>query len=133
MMQEHPWGVGTGDVRSALVSEYRKVGAEYAAEHRMNAHNAYLEVGVAFGVPGLLWLVGWWGSVLVVAWRRRDVPAWAFVGLAMWMGLTESTFELQSGVVWMAFGFWAWGPMRVGGVRSDASGSKPPSARPFLG
>lgn len=133
VMQEHPWGVGTGDVRSALVSEYRKVGAEYAAEHRMNAHNAYLEVGVAFGVPGLLWLVGWWGSVLVVAWRRRDVPAWAFVGLAMWMGLTESTFELQSGVVWMAFGFWAWGPMRVGGVRSDASGSKPPSARPFLG
>ena len=113
VMREHPWGVGTGDVRAALVAEYEEAGADYAAEHRMNAHNAFLETGVAFGWPGLLWLLGWWGSVFVAALRRRDVAAAAFVALAAWMGLTESTFELQSGVVWMAFGFWAWGPRRA--------------------
>jgi hypothetical protein len=112
VMWQHPLGVGSGDVRAALVAEYESVGADYAAQHRMNAHSVFFETGVAFGWLGLLWLMGWWGTVFVVALRRRDVAAVAFVALSAWMGLTESTFELQSGVVWMAFGFWAWGPMR---------------------
>lgn len=126
VMRAHPLGVGTGDVRTALVSEYEAHGAAYAAEHRMNAHNAFLEAGVAFGWPGLLWLMGWWGSVFVVALRRRDVAAAAFVALAVWMGLTESTFELQSGVVWMAFGFWAWGAKQpVSLTPSDSTAPRP--------
>jgi len=109
VMARHPFGVGTGDVESQLARKYEDIGAKYAAKHGMNAHNAYLQAGVAFGWVGLLLLVIWWGVVAWTALRRHQELAMAFSALALWFACTESVLELQSGVVWIAFGCWAWG------------------------
>ena len=112
ILQSHPVGVGTGNSQSALDEVYAMRGDEYAMSHHMNAHNAYLEAAVAWGWMGLLVVLAWWGSVAVSAWRLKRMEALAFVALAGWMACTESVFELQSGVVWLAFGLYAWGPRR---------------------
>lgn len=110
ILQAHPFGVGTGSSQRALDEMYTARGNDYAMRHHMNAHNAFLEAAVAWGWMGIAALLGWWGTVGVAAWRFRREAALAFVVMAAWMALTESVFELQSGVVWLAFGLYAWGP-----------------------
>lgn len=110
ILQVHPFGVGTGSSQPALDTIYAARGDEYAMHHHMNAHNAYLEAAVAWGWLGLAALLGWWITAAAAAWRFRSFEAMAFVAIAAWMACTESVFELQSGVVWLAFGLYAWGP-----------------------
>jgi O-antigen ligase len=105
---EHPFGVGTGDVVTALDECYRETAAEYAGKHHMNAHNAFLEAGVAFGWFGLFFLVVWWARLAQLGWQKRDEMALIYTLLMAWFALTESVFELQSGVVWIAFGCCVW-------------------------
>lgn len=112
VLLEHPMGVGTGSSQAALDRVYAARGDGYAASHHMNAHNAYLEAAVAWGWGGVFALLLWWSSLVLAAWRFKCWDALAFVLLAAWMACTESVFELQSGVVWMAFGMYAWGPRR---------------------
>lgn len=122
IVQGHPFGVGTGSSQRALDDVYAARGDEYAMRHHMNAHNAYLEAAVAWGWLGLTALLAWWGTVAVAAWRFRHLEAMAFIVMAAWIALTESVFELQSGVVWLAFGLYAWGPrLPQASAVSDAS------------
>jgi hypothetical protein len=60
----------------------------------------------------LVLLVVWWAGALVAALRDRAELAATFVVLAAWFACTESVFELQSGVVWLAFGFGIWAQKR---------------------
>ena len=70
----------------------------------MNAHNAWLQMGVTTGWPGLLVLTIWWGGLLVLAFHFKNEALAVIVLLAGVNGLFESIFELQQGVVpWM---FW---------------------------
>lgn len=109
VLLRNPFGVGTGDVETELVNQYQLSAATYAAAHGMNAHNAYLEAGVAFGWLGMILLLVWWGSMAWKAFRTNHELAFAFAVLALWFACTESILELQSGVVWIAFGSWTWG------------------------
>lgn len=108
VLRAHPLGVGTGDVKRELQNRYAAGGHAYAAAHGMNAHNAYLEAAVAFGWLGAGWLLIWWGTLFAGAVRSRLELTGTFIALMAWFACTESVFELQSGVVWMAFGLWVW-------------------------
>ena len=108
LLLEHPAGVGTGSTQFALDGRYAKRGAHYAASHHMNAHNAYLESAVTWGWGGVCLLLAWWSILARSAWQRRDEVALWFIAIAAWIAATESVFELQSGVVWLAFGTYLW-------------------------
>lgn len=99
-IQANPiWGVGTGDVEATLVPAYEAQGLAYAAHHRMNPHNAYLQAALSLGLLGLLGLLVWWG---LVAWRAWKDQIWSHLGILLLIamnGLFESILELQQGIV----------------------------------
>lgn len=102
LLLQHPFGVGTGDIKHALVDCYESKGALPAALRRLNSHSQFLQGGAALGWPGLLitLLIGlvplWW------AWRRRHILLGLFALLFLLNAAVESVLEVQAGVVIVA-------------------------------
>lgn len=96
-------GVGTGDVKDALLEGYREKNVIPALKLRLNAHDQYLQTMIALGIPGFLVLV----LCLVIPWiygfRRKDDLYMIFLILVGLNFLFESMLEVQAGVVFYAF------------------------------
>lgn len=104
LMRENLWiGVGTGDSLDELAESYRSDGFEYGFESRLNAHNQYLETGVALGLVGMVYLLV--GFLLPAGWaiRRRNYLYLGFLILFALSCLTESMLSRQHGVNFYAF------------------------------
>lgn len=104
LIKEHPLaGVGTGDTKEVLTSQYEKSGIRYAYENRLNAHNQYLEWMVTFGIPGtLFWMMGIFYALWVSFQKRNFLFLWFhLIVLGMLMG--ESFLEREVGIVFFAF------------------------------
>lgn len=101
---EHPFlGVGTGDYGDAAQPLYEAKGMEYAAEHHMNAHNAYFQIAVTLGILGLSVMLWWWSAATWAAWRSRSWGLAACMLLLAFNALFESVLELQQGIVAAVF------------------------------
>lgn len=102
ILSQHPFGVGTGDIKHALVDCYESKRALPAAQRRLNSHSQFLQGGVALGWAGLVLtlLIGlvplWW------AWGRRSVLLGLFALLFLLNAAVESVLEVQAGVVIVA-------------------------------
>jgi len=115
-----PWGTGTGDVKDELLLRYKEIGATHALEHRLNAHNQFLQSYVALGIPGLLALV----LFFVASMRSVIKPGQAFRAcfllLAIMNWSVESMLEVQAGALFTGFMVWLlWWP-------NDATSSSRP-------
>jgi O-antigen ligase len=104
VIKENPvFGVGTGDVKDALMEEYQKEHKLGVYNMRLNAHNQYLQTYIALGIPGALLLVilliipGW------MAVRRLDMVCLAFLVVFAFNILVESMLEVQAGVIFYSF------------------------------
>lgn len=98
-----PFGVGTGDINDVLTERYRAEGLIGLAESGLNPHNNYLQIGLALGLPALLWFLFSLAYPFGGIWRHRDwIYGFFLVGMAMHM-MVESMLEKQSGVVFFAF------------------------------
>ncbi len=98
-----PFGVGTGDVKTELIKEYRANGMEYSADRQLNAHCQYLQSFVAVGILGLLSLIA---MFLLPVWffnKRIDSLLFILILLFGFNILFESMFEVQAGVVFFSF------------------------------
>jgi len=103
LMLENPvLGTGTGDVKDALLRRYRDDGLTGAYEHRPNAHNQFLQSGVALGLPGLLLLLWSFVAPAAAAFRRHRLYL-GMLGLTAFFCLFESILERQGGIVFYAF------------------------------
>ncbi len=116
LIAQHPWGgVGTGDVKDALMDQYGRMGFHDPLEKRLNAHSQYLNTGVALGLLGLLPLIAMLLVPLVLSIRRRDFLMAALVLITALNWAVESMLEVQAGVLFLAFFAWllsAHGPDR---------------------
>ncbi|MDA0304128.1 MAG: O-antigen ligase family protein [Bacteroidetes bacterium] len=105
LLQQHPFGVGTGDVVQELVRVYSDQRAEYAKLKRMNPHSAYWQALVTLGWFGGVLLLLWWGGLV---WESIKYRAWnlgVFAAIILCHGVFESILELQQGVVaWVFLG-----------------------------
>lgn len=107
LIAEHPWcGVGTGDVKDALLDKYGELGYQGPLEKQLNAHSQYLNTGVALGLPGVLPLIAMLVVPLVLAIRRRDHLMAALALLTALNWVVESMLEVQAGVLFLAFFAW---------------------------
>jgi O-antigen ligase len=104
VIRKHPvFGVGTGDVKDALLSEYQKEKKILVYNMRLNAHNQYLQTYIALGIPGILLLMillafpGW------IAFRRIHFVYFCFLAVFAFNILVESMLEVQAGVIYYAF------------------------------
>jgi O-antigen ligase len=100
---QHPFGVGTGDVKDVLVENYMNLGLNYAAEKELNAHNQFLQIALATGVLGLLVLVAMLVMPLYYSIKNKQPIYIVFLGLIIINFLTEAMLETLAGVVFFAF------------------------------
>ena len=76
------FGVGTGDVKNALMNEYQKSGMTGAYEKKFNAHNQFLQTMIALGIPGIIFLVLIFISTINFSWQNGNIFYMAFIMLA---------------------------------------------------
>ncbi len=97
------FGVGTGDVKSAMNTAYNDIDSELYEPFRLRAHNQYLTFWVAFGLPGILLLLASIFLPLGVPVPERGFLFTSFCMLTALSYLTEDTLETQAGVTFVAF------------------------------
>jgi len=103
LIAEHPIiGTGTGDIKDELMRVYRQRGYTTAADHRLNAHDQFLQTAACLGIPGLLLLVV---MLLVPLFARggRDEFTVVFLLITLVNWLVESMLEVQAGTLFFSF------------------------------
>lgn len=96
-------GVGTADVKEALLKEYSVEHISGAEEKELNAHNEYLQTWIGLGTPGLLALLLLIFLTMYNSIKERNHLLTFFLILVAINFLTESMLQRQAGVVFFAF------------------------------
>jgi O-antigen ligase len=106
------FGVGTGDVQDSLQAAYKHRKFYFAALYnKYNAHNQYLEMWLANGLPGLLIYILCIFVPLVMHIRERNALDYVlFLLLILVISFTESFLNVNKGTIWYSlfnsiFGF----------------------------
>jgi len=99
-------GVGTGDIKDALIEVYHVKGYVHPEAKRMNAHSQFLQSAAALGIPGLLTVFAMILLPLLHAVYNRDRQGFAFWLIIMLNWSVESMAEVQAGVLFVAFFAW---------------------------
>jgi O-antigen ligase len=97
------FGVGTGDVKDALVAQYSKNNYTGIMKERLNAHNEYLQVTAALGITGLLCLLSCLVLPLYVGIQQKRFVYVLFILIMLINFLTESVLETQGGTIFYGF------------------------------
>ena len=104
VLSEHPaTGVGTGDIKDELFKKYEELGYTGALSHKLNAHNQFLQTGIALGYFGLLLFILSYFIPALVAFRKKNI---LFVLMTIVISLnllTESMLEAEAGVIFISF------------------------------
>src|SRR5258705_1221743 len=98
-------GVGTGDVQDSLQQAYENRKFYFASRYnRYNAHNEYLQITLANGLPGLLILLSCIGYPLV-HYRKKFSGNIYFLFLLLFIlvAVLESFLEGKKGIIWYSF------------------------------
>ena len=96
-------GVGTGDSKDVLMTEYEKRGMTGAFEHKLNAHNEYYQVFISVGLIGFVLLILSLLLPLYKAFTSKNAIYILFLLIIILNFIPESMFETQAGVVFYAF------------------------------
>ena len=97
------FGVGTGDVKDHLLTEYKNRQISNAYQHKLNAHNQYLQTFISIGVFGFLILIACLVFPAFLSIKKQNVLYLLFLFLISFNFLFESMLERQAGVVFYAF------------------------------
>jgi len=104
VIRSQDWfGQGTGDFQDVLDDIYNEKGYTSAAEEHLNAHNLFLQSWISLGIPGLIIILGIFLVMTVQAIRNQDALLLGFTALFFILSMTESTFNVQVGVVFFSF------------------------------
>jgi O-antigen ligase len=97
------FGVGTGDVKDALLDKYKEKEMQNALSLELNAHSQYLQMLIALGSLGLTILLLNLIIPGLYAIERKHYLYFIFLLLIGFNFLFESMLETQAGVVFYAF------------------------------
>lgn len=122
LISEHPfYGVGTGDVPQEM-KERLTLSDSPLKDSGMRAHNQYLTMAVALGIPALLFFLLAWLYTPIRNNRFRNFFFFTFFLIAMLSMLTEDTLESQAGISFVVFFFMLL-------VSGEIDESAPPAAK----
>lgn len=97
------FGVGAGDANAELYAAYQRTGMTGAFDHRLNAHNQYLQTFIAIGITGLVLLLLLTAGQLIKALWRRHFLLSVFCLLTMLNFAIESMLQASAGVLFFMF------------------------------
>jgi hypothetical protein len=93
-------------VKDELLKTYAKRGYVEPLKKKLNAHDQYLNTGVALGLGGMLLLVLMVIVPTVYAFGQGDVMLASFLLLNALNWTVESMLEVQAGTIFFAFFAW---------------------------
>jgi len=96
-------GVGTGDLRESFTTYYEQTDSALLPEYRHRAHNQFLSIAIAFGIPGIVLFLF---ALLYPPVALKAGRSWHFsvlIIIVILSMLTEDTLETQAGVTFTAF------------------------------
>jgi O-antigen ligase len=91
-------GVGIGDVRTELSSEYKRVGEDQMAIEKFNAHNQFLEVLLENGIIGLILFLAIFGWMFYLAFLDKNLLYLMFICMIIMFFLFETVLYRLAGV-----------------------------------
>jgi O-antigen ligase len=113
-------GVGTGDVQDSLQQAYEKRKFYFASQYnKYNAHNEYLQITLANGLPGLLILLSCIIYPLINYRKKISGNTYLlFLLLFSIIGISESILEVNKGIIWYSFfnSIFAFGYLKSGEI-----------------
>ncbi|MDR0789505.1 MAG: O-antigen ligase family protein [Bacteroidales bacterium] len=116
-----PFGVGTGDTKTEITNLAKQEGIGLGLY--LNAHNQFLQTGIAIGTPGLAALL-WLHLLFVIKfWNKRQ---WWLISLIAISGISmmfESMLERQQGVHYFVFLICFLAPLVTKGKTNYSEGS----------
>jgi O-antigen ligase len=104
------FGVGTGDVKDALLARYKENNFQALYAHKLNTHSQYLQTLIALGMIGLIVILAMLLLPALWALRSGNYLYLVFLFILSFNILVESMLEVQAGVVFFAFfnSFFFW-------------------------
>lgn len=96
-------GVGTGDVKDALVEKYTAKNMIVAREKKLNSHNQFQETFIGLGLPGFICLMILILFPLIKGIKEGNVLNISFSIIILVNFLFESMLNTQSGVIFFSF------------------------------
>lgn len=101
--ENYLFGVGTGDVKSALMERYKTKNFTEAWQDKLNVHNQYLETFVGLGIIGFLTLIIMTGLPFYMGWKQKNILLMLFSIIIFINFMFDSMFNMQFGVVFYSF------------------------------
>lgn len=101
--QEPLFGHGIGNEKSILENQFQKDGLEFSADNRYDSHNLYLSYGVQFGIVGVVLLMFYYLSNLIVSVRKRKPVFFFLIFGLIFISLFENYLNNNAGIVFTAF------------------------------
>ncbi len=95
-------GEGAGDAKDVLLDKYKTNKEYYILSKKLNAHNQFLETGIATGLLGIMILSLMFGILILRAFRNKDTLMISILAVILLNLFTESMLERQSGAVFIA-------------------------------
>ena len=95
-------GVGIGDIRNALNSQYHRMADLREFDINLNSHNQYLQTTATLGILGLSLLLGIIIYPALAAYKKKEYLYLTYIFIFSICFLTESMLEVQKGIVFFA-------------------------------
>lgn len=95
-------GYGTSDEKEVLIDAYEKDELFDFAEKKLNAHNQFLQTGIAVGLAGMVALILMLFIPLYFSLKNKYYLYGCFIVLICFNFFTEAMLERQAGVVFYA-------------------------------
>ncbi len=96
-------GVGTGDVKDALINQYKINNFKLGITQKLNSHNQYLQFLVTFGIVGfLIFIISMYYPFIF----QLKIKNWLFIYFIVLVSINflfESILETKAGVEFYAF------------------------------
>ena len=105
LIRQNPMGVGVGDVNIELEKQYHRDGFAGIEAKKLNAHNQFLQTGVALGFAGIMLLFLVFAIPSYLAIKAKDHLLGYFLLLCFINALVEGIFETQTGILFFGFFF----------------------------
>lgn len=93
------WGVGPGDLMDELLKVYRQRGWMDFVEAEYNSHNQLIQTTAGLGLPGIVCLICIIAISIYRSIKKKDVLYMGFLFVSLCFSMTESTLEVQKGIV----------------------------------
>ncbi|MDP4226319.1 MAG: O-antigen ligase family protein [Bacteroidota bacterium] len=101
---ENFWfGTGTGDVKAAFHTMYKKLDSPLTARWRLRAHNQFVTFFLSFGIFGFCWIMFAFIAPVILEKKSFDFLTFIFLFVAFASMLNEDTLETEAGMVFFAF------------------------------